>query len=59
MSDPWRQPWSNNPDAPQLSKYDNVEEKAPLAGSFIGAVFYGTPARSFVYLRSLLLFGVS
>jgi len=57
MSDPWRQLWSNISDASQLPKYNYVEEKTTLAGSFISAIFYGTPTHSFAYSYSLPSFG--
>ena len=58
MLDPWTQPWSDGPHAPQISKYDYVAEKSMLAGSFIGSILYGTPAHTFVYSRSLRLSGL-
>ena len=58
MSDSWEQPWSNNYDAPLILKYEYTEEKVILAGSFIGSILYGTPARKFVDLSSLRLFGL-
>jgi len=43
MSDPWFQRWSNDTDSPPIPKGDYIEEKATLAGSFIGSILYGTP----------------
>ena len=40
-------------------RYEYTAEKATLAGSFIGSILYGTPTRTFVYLRSLRFFGLS
>jgi hypothetical protein len=37
-------PWSNNPNAPKISRREYTTEKAGLAGSFISAIAYGMPA---------------
>ena len=58
MSDPWEQPWSDDPDTPQISKYEYIGEKATLGGSFVGSILYGTPAHTFVYSHSLRLSGL-
>ena len=58
MPDSWDQPWSDNPHAPHIMKYEYIAEKATLAGSFIGSILYGTPAHTFVYSHSLRLFGL-
>ena len=50
MSDAWEQPWSDSPDAPQIAKFQYIEEKATLAGSFVSSILYGTPAHMFVNL---------
>jgi len=45
MSDDyWYQPWSNKPHAPQIARYEYIEEKSTLAGSFVGSILYGAPA---------------
>jgi hypothetical protein len=36
------QPWSDNPNAPQILPYFYFVEKAELAGAFIGLITYGT-----------------
>ena len=43
MSDPRRTPWSDNPNAPQISYYQYFEEKAYVSGIFISSILYGTP----------------
>ena len=50
MSYYWGQPWSDNPHAPPIMRYDYIGEKATLAGSFVGSILYGTPARMFARL---------
>jgi hypothetical protein len=42
MSNPWGQPWSDRPYAPQIPYWVYFAEKASFAGAFIGAIFYGT-----------------
>jgi len=59
MSNPWVDPWSNSSTAPEIAIFDYNVEKATFAGSFIGAILYGTPAHTFIYSRSLRLFGLS
>ena len=39
----WNQVWSDNPSAPRIPRFEYIEEKATLAGSFIGSILYGTP----------------
>jgi len=38
-------PWSDNPNAPKITYQLYLEEKAYFAGTFIGAMFYGTRKR--------------
>ena len=45
--DYWNQVWSDNPHAPQIARSHYIEEKAVLAGSFVGSILYGTPIRMF------------
>lgn len=41
MSDPWGPPWSNNPNAPAVSEWVYLGEKADFAGDVVMAIFYG------------------
>lgn len=43
MSDPSEEPWSDDPNAPQLPYWLYTGEKEYFAGSVIAAAFYGTP----------------
>ena len=43
MDDSSQQPWSNNPNAPQIAYPLYIAEKANFAGFLIGTIFYGTP----------------
>ena len=43
MSDPQEQPWSDNPNAPNISRRLYFDEKAYFAGLLISSVLYGTP----------------
>jgi hypothetical protein len=43
MSDSSKNPWSSNPNAPQITHFEYVSEKSNFAGSLVGAVFYGSP----------------
>jgi len=61
MSDPSQeQPWSNDPNAPQIPHDLYFGEKATFAGILIGAILYGTSAYALVYpcSRSLLILGI-
>jgi len=40
------QPWSENPNAPNITHFAYSEEKATLAGSLIGSIIYGMSERS-------------
>ena len=39
----WHQVWSDSPTAPQIMRFQYIEEKVTLAGSFISSILYGTP----------------
>ena len=41
MADSQQQPWSDNPNAPNISPRVYFDEKANFAGYFIGAILYG------------------
>jgi len=59
MPKPWYVPYSDNPYAPQIMRYEYITEKATLVGSLIGSILYGTTAHTFLYsYYSLRLFGL-
>ena len=43
MSDSQEQPWSDHPNAPNISRGVYFYEKAYFAGLFVGSVLYGAP----------------
>ena len=49
MSGSSEKPWSDNPYAPQIPYWLYFAEKANLAGSIIGGIFYGTSAHAHTY----------
>lgn len=53
------QPWSNDPNAPQIPYELYVIEKAYFAGCLLGAMFYGTHNYAAVYPCSSGLFNLS
>ena len=59
MSDSSGEPWSNNPNAPQISSLFYAAEKYVFVGNFIGVVAYGLSTRVSLYLRSPALFNLS
>lgn len=54
----WSNEWSNNTNAPQITRYEYIMEKATLTGSFIGSILYGTTIRASLYSRSFRLLGL-
>lgn len=55
MSDSLEKSWSESPNAPPISYYSFLAEKENLAGSFIGAIFYGIDViLFFLCMRALL-----
>ena len=52
-------PWSDNPNAPQMTGVEYIMEKSTFSGNFISSILYGTPAHTFMYSHSLRLFGLS
>ena len=50
MPDLLETPWSNHPNAPKLAPWLYFLEKANFSGLIIGAILYGTPNYSWVYL---------
>ena len=58
MSDSQQNPWSYNPNAPNITYSTYFLEKAYSAGLSVGWILYGTPAYTSVYLRSFCLFGL-
>ena len=42
MSDPWGDPWSNNPNAPQIPFWVYTAEREGFVGRLAGAILYGT-----------------
>ena len=52
MSDSLGEPWSDNPDAPQIPDWVYFEEKAYFAGVILGAVLYGAPPYPSIHLHS-------
>ena len=53
MSDSQEQPWSNNPNAPNISRRLYFDEKAYFAGLLISSILYGRPNAPY-YLRACL-----
>ena len=51
-------PWSNNPNAPQIPYQIYFAEKANFAGILIGAIFYGMHTYTPTYAYLLCLFDV-
>ena len=47
------EPWSDNPNAPQIPLSLYTWEKTAFAGYFVGSIFHGRPAHVFVHRRSL------
>ena len=50
MSDSQEQPWSDNPNAPSISRRLYFDKKAYFAGLLISSILYGTP--NIPYLRA-------
>ena len=42
MSNSQEQPWSNNPNAPDIPRVVYVGEKANFAGTLVSSILYGT-----------------
>ena len=51
MSGSQQEQWSNNPNAPKISRYLYVEEKSDFAGTLIGSILYGTRKMAHIYVR--------
>ena len=56
MSDPQEQLWSDNPNAPKISRTLYLDEKADFAGNLIASILYGMlNARLHLHLRLFVL----
>ena len=50
MSGSQQKPWSNNPNAPNISYNTYLNEKSGLAGLFVGSMLYGAPKTSHLHV---------
>lgn len=51
----WGKPWSDNPNAPRITRTVYLKEKTTLAGSIVGAVGYGIVISLFLKCMNALL----
>lgn len=56
MNVTWDEPWSYNPNAPQIPYVLYFAEKSYFAGAYLGAIFYGTQTYAPIHLHSPRLF---
>ena len=54
MSDSQEQPWSNNPNAPNVSRRLYIIEKSNFAGILIESILYGTLKTPHLYILTLI-----